>query len=360
MWASFVPRRRRGEIPGITVPVLSAILTCWPALAGPPDAAPDHSRRPQVSNSRSTPPSAETEQGKSQHAPAAAGQEVGGPREGSPTKSPSPPAPSKWLGVYIKSLHPELATFLGGSDGVFVVAVSPGSPADKAGLRPGDVLLEADGVPLKQPQDLVAVLRSDDADTHRAVSTIVRRRDQVLQLAILPSTRPVVEHTGHALPPPYKRFIEQLRPHVPPDQLARLIDMLHQTAAGFPSSTDFPMIEFFEVGPPAVLSPAPVARAEESDTGGAQAEPSGGLGQQREAWSHLEERLRQRALERLQELRQHDTHSGDSSAGTEVSAAEQGEADPPRSAVELEAEIARLERRLEQLRGQLEQLRGRR
>jgi S1-C subfamily serine protease len=53
-------------------------------------------------------------------------------------------APRELLGMTIKSIETlgeQSATGLPGIQGVLVLAVAPDSPADRAGLRPGDVIL---------------------------------------------------------------------------------------------------------------------------------------------------------------------------------------------------------------------------
>ncbi|HUF92913.1 MAG TPA: Do family serine endopeptidase [Candidatus Limnocylindria bacterium] len=61
-----------------------------------------------------------------------------------------------WLGVSIQPLTPELARSFGAKDnkGVLVSDVMPDSPAAKAGLKPGDILLEFDGKKMEVPGDL--------------------------------------------------------------------------------------------------------------------------------------------------------------------------------------------------------------
>jgi len=61
-----------------------------------------------------------------------------------------------WLGVSIQPLTPELARSFGSKDvkGVLINEVMPDSPAAKAGLKPGDILLEFDGRPMEGPGDL--------------------------------------------------------------------------------------------------------------------------------------------------------------------------------------------------------------
>jgi serine protease Do len=61
-----------------------------------------------------------------------------------------------WLGVSIQPLTPELAKSFGAKDarGILVSDVVPDSPAAKAGLKPGDIVLEFEGKKLEAPGDL--------------------------------------------------------------------------------------------------------------------------------------------------------------------------------------------------------------
>jgi serine protease Do len=61
-----------------------------------------------------------------------------------------------WLGVSIQPLTTELARSFGAKDtkGVLISDVVPDSPAGKAGLKPGDILLEFEGKKTEAPADL--------------------------------------------------------------------------------------------------------------------------------------------------------------------------------------------------------------
>jgi serine protease Do len=61
-----------------------------------------------------------------------------------------------WLGVNIQELTPELAKSFNvpNASGVLVSQVQPNSPAAKAGIRPGDVILEYNGKTTKTPTEL--------------------------------------------------------------------------------------------------------------------------------------------------------------------------------------------------------------
>lgn len=52
-----------------------------------------------------------------------------------------------WLGLILQPLNRSYATYLGSPEleGILIADIEPDSPADKAGLRPGDVLLDFDG-----------------------------------------------------------------------------------------------------------------------------------------------------------------------------------------------------------------------
>jgi len=61
-----------------------------------------------------------------------------------------------YLGVQVSPLNEEVASRLGvtGKAGVVIGKVTPGSPAEKAGLQDGDVLTDLAGAPVKNPRQL--------------------------------------------------------------------------------------------------------------------------------------------------------------------------------------------------------------
>jgi len=61
-----------------------------------------------------------------------------------------------WLGVVLQPLTPDLAASFGvdGRKGALISEVSPDSPAARAGLRAGDVVLEVDGSRVESPGDV--------------------------------------------------------------------------------------------------------------------------------------------------------------------------------------------------------------
>jgi serine protease Do len=96
-------------------------------------------------------------------------------------------APEKGeLGLTVQRLTPQMAESLGleKSDGVVVSAVEPGSAADEAGIRRGDVLLEIDRRPIRNLDEYrksVAAIKKG-----RGVLFLVRRGESTLFLALKP------------------------------------------------------------------------------------------------------------------------------------------------------------------------------
>ena len=73
-----------------------------------------------------------------------------------------------WVGIEVQEITPELAESfnLRGTQGALIAGVMRGSPADKAGIKPGDVLVSVAGKPVKDAQvmlELIAALEPGKA-----------------------------------------------------------------------------------------------------------------------------------------------------------------------------------------------------
>ena len=79
-----------------------------------------------------------------------------------------------YLGVAggARPVPPRLAHDLGISEGIEVVEVVEGSPAELAGIRPGDILISGDGEPLSAVKDLQGLMTGDRVDTDMEFSVI--------------------------------------------------------------------------------------------------------------------------------------------------------------------------------------------
>lgn len=95
-------------------------------------------------------------------------------------------ASSRRIGVTTAALGKQLADYFGVSHGVLVNSVEQGSPADKAGLKAGDVLTEVDGKQIDDASDLVRGLGSKDEGE---VTLTVVRDKQRRTLRVTPEKR---------------------------------------------------------------------------------------------------------------------------------------------------------------------------
>lgn len=86
------------------------------------------------------------------------------------------------LGIEAESLPPQLAEYFGVKEGVLVRSVKPDSPAAKAGLRAGDVIVKAGDERVSKPRDVSRVLRSADKPLQL---TIVRdKREMTVSVTV--------------------------------------------------------------------------------------------------------------------------------------------------------------------------------
>ena len=65
-----------------------------------------------------------------------------------------------WIGIEVQEITPELAESfdLGSTEGTLVAGVMRGSPAQQAGMRPGDVLLAIGGTPVRDAQGMLETI----------------------------------------------------------------------------------------------------------------------------------------------------------------------------------------------------------
>jgi serine protease Do len=95
-----------------------------------------------------------------------------------------------YMGALLGSLTPELAPQFGIKDdkGALVNQVTPGGPAEKAGLKSGDVVTAIDGKPVKNADDLtMAVIGHAPGET---VKLDVIRNSKPTQLSVTLGQRP--------------------------------------------------------------------------------------------------------------------------------------------------------------------------
>jgi serine protease Do len=78
------------------------------------------------------------------------------------------------LGVRIQKLNPDLASYFGGTNGkgALVLEVVEDTPADKAGIKAGDVIVRLGNKDIEDPDDLVSALRDSEG---KVTVTVVRK-----------------------------------------------------------------------------------------------------------------------------------------------------------------------------------------
>jgi serine protease DegQ len=95
-----------------------------------------------------------------------------------------------WIGVEAQEVTPELASAsdAAGPGGVLIAGVLRGGPADKAGFRPGDVLVAIDGKPVKDPNAMLNVVAALVPGKTAAVR--LRRAEKDLDVRVEVGKRP--------------------------------------------------------------------------------------------------------------------------------------------------------------------------
>lgn len=108
--------------------------------------------------------------------------------------APLPPAVAVpvgeyWLGVLCRPADdlPRAESGTADESALRIEQVVPDSPAERAGIQPGDVLLRLDGKPLKQPEDLQAAVQQSGG---KRIELRLRRSDRELTISVVPEKRP--------------------------------------------------------------------------------------------------------------------------------------------------------------------------
>ncbi len=106
-----------------------------------------------------------------------------------------------YLGVELLELTPELRAHFGAPEnaGVMIARVVAGSPADRAGLKVGDILTALDGMPMTSSRDARGVVRPLDEGALLAIE--MRRDGQPQVVTATVEQRERRESEAAALPP---------------------------------------------------------------------------------------------------------------------------------------------------------------
>ena len=91
-----------------------------------------------------------------------------------------------WLGVSVQELTPEIAEGLGleETEGVIIAKVIDGSPAEKGGLRDGDIIVEFDGKPVKNMEKFRFNVAATEPEEKVSITVIRDKKEQGFSVRI--------------------------------------------------------------------------------------------------------------------------------------------------------------------------------
>ena len=95
-----------------------------------------------------------------------------------------------WIGVELQPLTPALAESfkLGSTEGAIINGVLSGGPADKAGAKPGDVLVSIDGKPIVDPKSVLNVVSGISPGSPAKLK--LKRKGEDMELVVIIGRRP--------------------------------------------------------------------------------------------------------------------------------------------------------------------------
>jgi serine protease DegQ len=101
-----------------------------------------------------------------------------------------------WIGVEVQEITPALAESfkLGSQRGALIAGVLRGGPADKAGIKPGDVLLDVQGKPVVDPTAMLNLIAALPPGAPAKVK--LRRQSQDVEATINVGRRPKPQPRG--------------------------------------------------------------------------------------------------------------------------------------------------------------------
>jgi serine protease Do len=90
------------------------------------------------------------------------------------------------LGVAVLELTPQLADYFGTKEGVLIASVRDWSPADRAGLKAGDVITAVDGIAVGTEADFTRVLHRDLTSAELSITVTRYLRKQRIEVNVPP------------------------------------------------------------------------------------------------------------------------------------------------------------------------------
>ncbi len=89
-----------------------------------------------------------------------------------------------WLGVVIQEITPDMAEAIGVREGILVAQVVDGSPADKAGLKVGDIIVALNGQKLSSVRDLQFKIMKTKPGTTVELTVIRDGKEKIIKVKV--------------------------------------------------------------------------------------------------------------------------------------------------------------------------------
>lgn len=102
-----------------------------------------------------------------------------------------------WIGVRIQAVTPEIAATLGlaQSHGALVAGITPGGPAEAAGIETGDLIVGFDGQKIREMRDLPRVVAETETGKQAVIDVIRNGKPKSLSIKVARLQEPKVEET---------------------------------------------------------------------------------------------------------------------------------------------------------------------
>ncbi len=97
-----------------------------------------------------------------------------------------------WIGVEPQDITPELAESFGlaRKSGTIIAGVLRGGPADKAGMRPGDILIAVEGKPVADTTEMLNLIAQLTPGTKAKMTVLRRNQESTLEVSVGKRPRP--------------------------------------------------------------------------------------------------------------------------------------------------------------------------
>ncbi len=101
-----------------------------------------------------------------------------------------------WLGVSIQDLDNEMKDYYGVDSGVLVVEVFPGDPADKAGIKPNDIIISVNGDPVSSSRELSRKIAAIPPGKKARIEVIRGKKHKVFKVKLAKRSQDLIAAKG--------------------------------------------------------------------------------------------------------------------------------------------------------------------